>query len=145
MYNNNELAEISTNNPYLCDISNSLQHEANYPDAGSCFILPSPTEAIDAYNSSSYTNHIESSIQSAPDLILPSTLGIPEDPVDMYSVVVPLTDTLICNASAGNLNPNVPEFVPTFVASNCADSLNNENSQEEAQDNSDREGRSEYR
>ena len=128
----------------MCDIADGIHDEPSYQDSSSCFIHPHPAEAVDTYISvSPYTNQVDSTILVAPDLaLIPPATVIVENPMESYNLPA-LSEASICSATlVGNLNPNVPEFVPTFITGSCPSNSHYENLQE---NNADREGKNFFR
>ena len=86
-------------------------------------------------SSSPYTSQVDCTTLSKLDL---AGTTIVQNSVELQNSSVQIPEQLIYPAPpAGNLNPNVPEFVPTFAHGSCAESLNYENSLDK---NSDIEG-----
>ena len=139
MYNNGELTLTTSIDKYVNDIADINQPGANYSDSAECFILPNTAESEEAYISlSPYTSQVDCNTFSKLDLGNIAGTGIVQNSVESYNSCVQTTESVIYPAPpAGNLNPNVPEFVPTLAHGSCAESLNYENSLDK---NSDIEG-----
>ena len=139
MYINGELILTASIEKYVSDIAGINQPGASHSDSAECFIPPNAEESEESYISSPpYIGEVDCTTFSKLDLGNIAGTGIVQNSVESHNSSVQVTEPLTYPAQhAGNLNPNVPEFVPTFAHGSCAESLNYENSLEK---NSDIEG-----
>ena len=110
------------------------QIEMNYSATNNCFVPLNASKNADAYISPSPYNDQAEQPYTLTDIDLTKVPAVIESSVELSNLS---KDPMYPAQPAANLNPNVPEFVPTFVHGTCAESLNEKNSQGK---NSDIEG-----
>ena len=124
---------ISTANDvqYLSDQTGVLYLEENINDP---FLQDNTVESGDTCNNvTAYSSQIDSTALKDFDFVQVPTTVIVQASVESLGSPTNTSDI----APPANLNPNVPEFVPTFAHGSCAESLNYEYPPEK---NSDIEG-----
>ena len=128
---------ISTLNDaqYLSDQTGFVYLEENTGNTNNdSFLQDNSVESGDTCNNvTGYTSQIDSTSLKDFDFVKVPTTVIVQNSVESLSSPNNISNI----AQPANLNPNVPEFVPTFAHGSCAESLNYDNPLEK---NSDIEG-----
>lgn len=145
IYRDLESACALSSIPNVCDHADSFHSDTNYIDSPCSFIhsnqiedraedyIPTPSYAIQSDDVNGLV---------ACDLAQVDSAMNQNESDNLVSTSLPIT-TLSSASPVGNLNPNVPEFVPTFAAVGCSNTANsvNLNREDKNQDDSDEEGK----
>ena len=146
IYRDLESASTLTTIPNVCDHADGFHSDTNYISPPSSFIQSNQIEdrAENYIPTSSYHAIQSDDINGlvACDLAQVHSAMNQNESNNLVSTSLPIT-TLSSASPVGNLNPNVPEFVPTFAAVGCSNTANSVNlkTEDKNQDESDEEGK----